>query len=58
MPGSRIPIVDEGRLKDTKPDYDVILPWNLKSEVMQQLESVKAWSARFVAAVPELRIAS
>src|ERR1700730_4062474 len=58
MPGSRIPIVDEGRLKDTKPDYVVILPWNLKSEVMQQLEYIKAWSAKFVTAVPELRIAS
>ena len=58
MPGSRIPIVDEGRLKDTKPDYGVTLPWKLKSEVMQQLDNVKARSARFVAAVPELRIAS
>ncbi len=58
MPGSRIPIVDESRIKDTKPDYVVILPWNLKSEVMQQLEYIRAWGGQFVTAVPELRIAS
>jgi len=57
MPGSRIPIVDEPRLQQEKPDYIVILPWNLKVEVMQQLEYVRAWGGRFVTAVPELRIA-
>ncbi len=56
MPGSRIPIVDELRLQQEKPDYVVILPWNLKAEVMQQLEYVRAWGGRFVTAVPELRI--
>lgn len=57
MPGSRIPIVDEERLPQEKPDYVVILPWNLKAEVMQQLEYVRTWGGRFVTAVPELRIA-
>ena len=57
MPGSRIPIVDEPRIQQEKPDYIVILPWNLKAEVMLQLEYVKAWGGRFVTAVPELRIA-
>lgn len=57
MPGSRIPIVDEERLQQEKPDYVVILPWNLKSEVMQQLEYIRTWGGRFVTAVPELRIA-
>ena len=56
MPGSRIPIVDESRLQQEKPDYVVILPWNLKAEVMLQLDYVRAWGARFVTAVPELRI--
>lgn len=55
MPGSRIPIVGEGQLKDTRPDYVVILPWNLKAEVMQQLDYVRAWGAQFVTAVPGLR---
>ena len=57
MPGSRIPIVHETRLQREKPDYVVILPWNLKAEVMQQLEYVRTWGGRFVTAVPELWIA-
>ena len=57
MPGSRIPIADESRLQQEKPDYVVILPWNLKAEVMLQLEYVRAWGGRFVTAVPTLRIA-
>jgi hypothetical protein len=56
MPGSRIPIVDEPLLRQEKPDYVVILPWNLKDEVMQQLEYIRAWGGSFVTAVPELRI--
>jgi len=57
MPGSRIPIVAVNRLKDAKPDYVVILPWNLKAEVMQQLEYIRTWGGQFVTAVPEIRIA-
>jgi SAM-dependent methyltransferase len=57
MPGSRIPIANESRLQQEKPDYVVILPWNLKAEVMLQLEYVRAWGGRFVTAVPALRIA-
>jgi 2-polyprenyl-3-methyl-5-hydroxy-6-metoxy-1,4-benzoquinol methylase len=56
MPGSRIPIVDELRLKQEKPDYVVILPWNLKEELMLQLEYVRAWGGNFVTAVPAMRI--
>jgi SAM-dependent methyltransferase len=58
MPGSRIPITDELRLKSAKPDYVVILPWNLKAEVMQQLEYIRAWGGRFVTAVPHLEVTS
>jgi 2-polyprenyl-3-methyl-5-hydroxy-6-metoxy-1,4-benzoquinol methylase len=58
MPGNRIPIVDESRLRDAKPDYVVILPWNLKAEVMQQLEYIKSWGGQFVTAVPKLSVAS
>lgn len=56
MPGSRIPIVDESSLQSTKPDYVVILPWNLRAEVMQQLEYIKAWGGRFVTVVPHLEV--
>jgi SAM-dependent methyltransferase len=57
MPGSRIPIVDEARLKEAKPDYIVILPWNIQAEVRRQLTYVKDWSGQFVVAVPQLMVA-
>lgn len=56
MPGNRIPIVNEGQLQNAKPDYVIILPWNLRSEVMQQLDYIRAWGGQFITAVPELRI--
>jgi len=56
MPGNRIPIVNELRLQQVKPNYVVILPWNIKSEIIEQLEYIRAWNGRFVTAVPELRI--
>ena len=58
MPGSRIPIVAEAHLDADRPDYIVILPWNLKAEVTQQLERAHAWGARFVTAVPSLEISA
>ena len=54
MPGSRIPIVDEAHLKAAKPDYVVILPWNLKDEIVSQLSYVHEFGAHFVTAVPNL----
>ena len=56
MPGSRIPILNESHLKAAKPDYVVILPWNLRLEVMQQLSYIRAWGGQFVTAVPGVRI--
>ncbi len=56
MPGSRVPIVAEERLRQHQPSRIVILPWNLKDEVMQQLEYARAWGARFVTAVPRLEV--
>ena len=56
MPGSRIPIVDESRLREARPDYVVILPWNLRNEVMQQLEYIRAWGGKLVTAVPGLEV--
>jgi hypothetical protein len=57
MPGSRIPIVDEAHLQADKPDFVVILPWNLKSEVMAQLAYIRDWGGQLVTAVPEIAIA-
>jgi len=56
MPGSRIPIVDEAHLMAHQPDRILILPWNLRAEVMGQLAYVRAWGGQFVTAVPELSI--
>jgi hypothetical protein len=56
MPGSHIPILGEDQLKNSKPDYVVILPWNLSEEVKQQLAYIHDWSGQFVTAVPSLKL--
>lgn len=56
MPGSRIPIVGEARIREDQPDYILILPWNLREEVSNQLAYAREWGARFVTAIPDLRI--
>lgn len=56
LPGSRIPIVSELEIKDKKPDYILILPWNLKDEVEKQLSFIREWNAKFLVAVPSLQV--
>jgi hypothetical protein len=56
LPGSHIPIYHPDRIREAKPDYVIILPWNLKDEIMAQLEFVREWGARFVVPIPELQI--
>jgi SAM-dependent methyltransferase len=56
MPGSRIPIVNEERLHLERPDFVVILPWNLREEVISQLAYIREWGGRFVTAVPSLNV--
>lgn len=56
MPGSRIHIVDETRIQQEKPDYVVILPWNLKAEVMKQLDYIRNWGGKYVIVVPHLEV--
>ena len=55
-PGSRIPILDESFLFNNKPDYVVILPWNLKEEVIHQLRDIRSWGGKFVVVIPNLEI--
>jgi 2-polyprenyl-3-methyl-5-hydroxy-6-metoxy-1,4-benzoquinol methylase len=57
MPGSRIPIVSEERLLEEHPNYVVILPWNLREEIMQQLSYIREWGGKFITAVPSLEVA-
>ncbi len=56
MPGSRIPIENEAKLRQVEPDYVVILPWNLKAEVMKQLDYIRKWGGKYVTAVPHLDV--
>jgi SAM-dependent methyltransferase len=56
MPGSHLPIVDESVIKETKPDYLILLPWNLKSELTEQLAYVRDWGGKLVVAIPQLDI--
>lgn len=56
MPGSHIPILPPAALAERKPDYVLILPWNIAAEVMVQQAFVKNWGGRFVVAIPELKV--
>jgi hypothetical protein len=56
LPGSHIPIVSEEEIVRTKPDYILILPWNLKEEITHQLRYIREWGGRFVTAIPDLEI--
>ncbi len=56
LPGSRIPIVDEECLKSERPDFVVILPWNLKDEIKSQLNYIREWGGKFVTVVPDLKV--
>jgi len=56
LPGSHIPIVTEEMIKKNKPDYILILPWNLKDEITDQLKYIKEWDAKFVLPIPKLEI--
>jgi len=54
LPGSRIPIKDEKYIKEAKPDYVVILPWNLKNEIASQLSYIREWNGKFVITTPAM----
>jgi SAM-dependent methyltransferase len=56
LPGSRIPIVAEDKLREDRPEFVLILPWNIKNEIMEQLSYIRAWGGSFVIAAPTLQI--
>lgn len=56
MPGSHIPICPPESIKNAKPDYVVILPWNISAEVISQNSFVREWGGEFVTAVPKLTV--
>jgi len=56
LPGSHIPIYHPDRIRETRPDYVVILPWNLKDEIMQQLQYIREWGGKFVVPIPKVTV--
>jgi SAM-dependent methyltransferase len=56
LPGSRLPIYAPARINETKPDYVLILPWNIKDEITGQMSGIRDWGGRFVIAIPTLTI--
>lgn len=55
-PGTHIPIHTPEKINETKPDYVLILPWNFKDEIMQQMAHIREWGAKFVVPIPELKV--
>jgi hypothetical protein len=56
LPGSHIPVVSEEAIRQQKPDYVLILPWNIKEEIMTQLDYIRAWGAQFIVPVPSVHM--
>ncbi|MDK2744045.1 MAG: class I SAM-dependent methyltransferase [Nitrospira sp. BO4] len=58
LPGTHIPIHHPGKIRETKPDYVLILPWNIRDEIMEQLCWIREWGGQFVVPIPEVRVYS
>jgi hypothetical protein len=56
LPGTRIPVHAPEKIFETRPDYVLILPWNLKDEVAAQLAGIRAWGGRFVVPIPRVEV--
>jgi len=56
LPGSRLPILHPDAIAQTKPDYLLILPWNLRDEIVEQMSFIKEWGCRFVVPIPEVEV--
>jgi SAM-dependent methyltransferase len=58
LPGTHIPILHPDALRQARPDYVLILPWNLRHEIMQQMSFIRDWGGQFVVPIPEVRVAA
>lgn len=56
LPGTHIPIYHPDRIRETRPDYVFILPWNLKEEIMEQMNCIRDWGGRFIVAIPNVEV--
>jgi SAM-dependent methyltransferase len=55
-PGTHIPIFPPNKIFETRPDYVLILPWNLKDEIMEQMSAVQSWGGQFVVPIPDVKV--
>ena len=58
LPGTRIPVYHPDKIRETRPDYVLILPWNLRKEIMEQMAHVREWGGQFVVPIPEVKVYS
>jgi hypothetical protein len=56
LPGTHIPILHPDKIRETRPAYVLILPWNLKDEIMAQLSYIREWGGKFVVPIPETQV--
>jgi len=56
LPGTHIPIYPVEKIKETKPDYVVILPWNIKEEVIEQIKYIREWNGNFITFIPQIEV--
>lgn len=56
LPGTLIPIYAPDKIRETKPDYVFILPWNLKEEIMESMSFIQDWGGKFVVPIPEIKV--
>ncbi|MEM6403690.1 MAG: class I SAM-dependent methyltransferase, partial [Cyanobacteria bacterium P01_D01_bin.116] len=56
LPGTHIPIFHPDKIQETKPDYLLILPWNLKDEIMSQMAYIRDWGGKFIVPIPEVKV--
>ncbi len=56
LPGTHIPIYPPEKIRETRPDYVLILPWNLKDEIMEQVSYIRSWGGQFVVPIPDVKV--
>ncbi len=56
LPGTHIPIYSPDKIRETKPDYILILPWNLKKEIIEQMSFVREWGAKWIVPIPQFAV--
>jgi len=56
LPGTHIPVKHPDKIKEDKPDYVLILPWNIKDEIMKQMNYIREWGGKFVIPIPKVEV--